>query len=314
MKNLREKLNTFFLTPSNGKRLATFRIGVGLVLLAQALMVIPDFYEFYGSSALIQASLNQMYSHFIPSSTQFAMELGPLFGNVNSILVTMGVLYLVSLVSLTLGFFTGISAVFAWALHTMFLQSHGTAYGADTYAHISLFYLMVTPSGLAYSLDAIRKKTSNVETSTATLGLRVIQLHIGFSYLVSAIEKAQGIQWWNGEVIWRSLQLPVYAQTDFFWLHHVAFLLPILSIGTLVLEAGYLFFMFWPKTRNYWLAGMVSLHLGIAAFLGLHIFGFIMTVISVTLFGPKPNLSFSVAPFTLRRRPKVVNEALNVAT
>lgn len=85
-------------------------------------------------------------------------------------------------------------------------------YGVDQYASVFLFYLMWIPAGAACSLDAAIGRTSQAPTAMARLGSRVLQLHLCLSYLASGIAKSAGVQWWNGELLWRALSLPVYQQ------------------------------------------------------------------------------------------------------
>ena len=54
---------------------------------------------------------------------------------------------------------------------------------------------------------------------------------------------------------------------------------------TLLVEIGYCVFI-WPKaTRKLWVASVVGLHLGIAIFLGLGLFGSMMCVLTFAVFG-----------------------------
>lgn len=154
------------------------------------------------------------------------------------------------------------------------------------------------PAGAAFSVDWWIRGRPNAVSSAARLGLRVLQLHLCISYFCSGMEKAQGIQWWNGELLWRALSLPVYYQFDMSWLAQWPVLSMIGGWTTLVFELGYSVFI-WPRaTRRFWIAGMVGLHLGIAIFLGLGLFGLIMCVLTVSVFGfsaePAQSSSLSV--------------------
>src|SRR5688500_19774407 len=62
-------------------------------------------------------------------------------------------------------------------------------------------------------------------------------------------------------------------------------LLPkILCWSTLVIEMGYPLGMLWRKTRKFWLMGILSMHLFIALFLGLHLFGALMILLNIAAF------------------------------
>src|SRR5262249_14398813 len=128
----------------------------------------------------------------------------------------------------------------------------------------------------------------------ARVSLRVMQVHLALAYFASAIEKATGIQWWNGELLWRALTLPEYRQFDMTWLASYPWITRVSGWGALSIEMCFIF-LIWPKrTRRLWVALTVSMHLGIAVLLGLQIFGVIMCVLVISLFGisaePEPLL------------------------
>jgi len=163
------------------------------------------------------------------------------------------------------------------------------------FAHIFLFYLIFIPSGRVWSVDRMRCANA-LRCWTARLSLRVLQIHLCAVYLSSAIDKVVGPQWQTGEVMWRALMLPVYNQFDFTWLAFMPWLAKAMAWGSLAIEFGYVLFV-WPKaTRKVWVALTVSLHLGIALFLGLHVFGFLMTFFTLTLFGISAEPKRAAAP------------------
>jgi hypothetical protein len=158
-------------------------------------------------------------------------------------------------------------------------------YGVDAFAHVSLFYCLVMPVGAAFSLDRRAGRAVDAPSATATLSLRVLQLHLCIVYLSSGVEKALGEQWRNGEAIWRSLMLPEYAQFDFSWMAFTPWLAMLVAWGTLAIEIGYAFFI-WPRqTRKLWVLATLGLHLGIAVFLGLWLFSSMMMVLTFSAFG-----------------------------
>ena len=160
-----------------------------------------------------------------------------------------------------------------------------TTYGIDLFANVFLFYFMIFPVGDAYSIDVWRDGDRAKASWQARLGLRILQLHLCIIYLASGIEKGMGIQWWNGDVLWRVAQLPVYKAVDFSWLLPYRSISMLAGWGTLLLEVGYCIFIWPKKTRSLWVPGIVSLHLGIIVFMGLHLFGAFMMVLTPALFG-----------------------------
>ena len=53
----------------------------------------------------------------------------------------------------------------------------------------------------------------------------------------------------------------------------------------MTVESGYCVAMWVPRVRVFWMAGIITLHLGIAIFLGLGLFGLIMILLSISAFG-----------------------------
>jgi hypothetical protein len=53
--------------------------------------------------------------------------------------------------------------------------------------------------------------------------------------------KLQGIEWRNGEAIWRSLMLPEFAVFDMSWLASAPLLAKIMCWSVIAIEAGYVF-------------------------------------------------------------------------
>jgi hypothetical protein len=119
----------------------------------------------------------------------------------------------------------------------------------------------------------------------ARLGLRVVQIHLCIAYLASGIEKATGSQWRDGEAIWRSLMIVHYPRFDFSWLARYPWFAVVLGWGVLVVEIGYAALIWSRCTRRLWVAAVVALHLGIAVFMGLDVFGALMIVLTVAAFG-----------------------------
>jgi hypothetical protein len=104
-------------------------------------------------------------------------------------------------------------------------------------------------------------------------------------YASSGIEKALGPGWRNGEAIWRALMLPEYRRFDFSFLAAHPWMAVVLGWLVLAVEIGYPVLV-WPRrTRRFWVGAVAALHLGIAVFMGLAVFGAVMIVLSVAAFG-----------------------------
>jgi len=280
-----EHFRNFFFSPTSAKPLAGLRIGLALTLLLQTLLVSRDFVDWYGTKGILQGTLSEDLSWGLPQMTFVLRNLAAFGVGENQALLLIASLYVVSLVLLAVGWHSRVFSGVAWFLHILFGEGQVTGYGIDLFAHVALFYGMWMPYGAAWSLDVRSGRVSSAPSIPARLSLRIWQLHLAIAYFASGVEKAIGWQWRNGEAIWRSLMLPTYQQYDFSWLASYPWLAMGLGFGTLVIEIGYPFFIFPRKTRALWIAAVLSLHLGIALFLGLHLFALMMGMLTLTCFG-----------------------------
>jgi hypothetical protein len=290
LKKVLAAIDDFFLTPASAVPLAVLRIGCAATLIAQALMLRTSILDFFAHDGIIQGELaTYLSTPYAPRISWFVQILSLFHVTEAACIYFCCSIYFVSLVLQFVGLFTRGASVVVWFLHWMFMNTGFTTnYGVDLYLHVFLFYLVFAPSGDALSLDVAWGRRSGEPSEKARLALRVIQLHLCITYFCSAVEKASGIQWWNGELLWRAFYLPVYKQFDMTWLVDWPILSKVAGWSTLVFEGGYFIFI-WPKqTRTFWVFTAVGLHMGIAIFLGLVLFGVTMSILTVAAFGFSP--------------------------
>lgn len=277
----------FFCQPASARPLAALRIGLGSTLMVQAWLCRNDLGHLFSADGYVQSALNRYFTAPGVPTISWVMPLFKSFGLGEAAAIQLFAgLYFAALALMTFGLMTRAATVMAWFCHWVMMNTaSATNYGIDLYAHVFLYYLMFSPAAGAWSLDACWGRVSTLPSAAARLALRVMQLHLCITYLTSAIEKASGEQWRNGELLWQALQLPVYKQFDMSWLINY----PMLTLGagwmTLIFEGCYFIFI-WPRqTRRFWVVGIAGLHLGIVLLLGLGVFGSLMTILTLSLFG-----------------------------
>lgn len=276
----------FWTTPASSRPLAVLRIGLALLLLLQAKLLAPQFHAIYGADGILQGSLRGIFGGTPLPGLAELLGLASKYGVAEeTVLNCLGAAYITALVALLLGFHTRIASFGVWALHWLLVMGQVTSYGFDSFASLSLFYLVWMPSGEALSLDVASGRASGAPSSDARWGLRMLQLHLSIAYFTCGFDKAVGEQWWNGEAIWRSVTLPLYAQFDLRWIAKAPWLAVLSGWGTLVVECGYPIAMWFAKMRKAWLLAIVGLHFGIFLLMGLHLFGLLMILLSVSAFG-----------------------------
>ncbi|WP_437591265.1 HTTM domain-containing protein [Sorangium sp. So ce1000] len=296
-------IERFALAPASAAPLAALRIGLAAVLLLQAALVAPALFELYGRSGILQGTLRDVFARTeLPRIGWAVALLAPLGVGEDPVILGTGVIYVVALAALLIGWRTRAAAVLAWLTHLMLMATaDSTVYGVDSFANIFLFYLLWMPSAAAFSMDRRLGRVRGGPTPAARLGLRVVQLHLSIAYLASGLGKAASAPWWDGEAIWRSVMLPEYRQFDLSWLADAPWLAAIAGWTVLLVEIGY-GFLIWPRrTRLPWVVATVALHAGIALFMGLVVFGAIMAVLTVAAFAvgsepPGPAAQAGAAP------------------
>ena len=206
----------------------------------------------------------------------------------------------------TLGFCTRVTSVLAWVYALSLIhRALFAVFGMDTMLAITLFYLMLSPSGARLSVDRLIQRARRarfalrhpevvvpmeVEPSiAANVGLRLFQVHFCIIYINSGMSKLQGAAWWNGEAIWQTLanyeftpvRFDLYTQlltflTSSLPLWHLTLFAG--SLFTIVLEIGLPFLIWYPRWRPIVLMGSVMLHTGIAMTMGMTSFSLMMLV------------------------------------
>lgn len=192
--------------------------------------------------------------------------------------------YLFMLGLLLIGAFTRTAAIFSFLLQITIIKSmHYYLYGADYFASMALFYCIIFPKG-KFSLDYMIKEFKINETSLKW-SLRLLQAHLCVIYFFSGLDKGLGINWYNGESIWRAVSAHNYngliSLSDF---DIPKFAYAVFGILTLVVETFYPFFINYSKTRKLWLILTVSMHASIIIFMGLYFFGTLMIILNVSAY------------------------------
>jgi len=283
MKKITTLIRQFFQAQLPVETLGFFRILVSVFAMIQLCALLPDWAWLYGPKGLIPWEISDALSTNGAPSLRTLSLFFHLDGATTLYLVT--IIYFMSLGGLMIGFKTRYMGMAAWLMHLVINTTGNlTAYGVETFLHIALFYCMVLPVGAALSVDN-RSKQRNYPPYLITLSIRVIQLHLCIMYLSCGIEKAMGEQWWSGEAIWIAMQQDQFHSVNIDWMAKFSLAPKLLCWGTLLLETFYPVCIFIKSARKFWLAGILSMHLFIAVFLGLQLFGFLMILLNIGAFG-----------------------------
>ena len=171
--------------------------------------------------------------------------------------------------------------------------------------NITLFNLMIGPSGAALSVDRLlalrRRGRSNSHEPqpgnlledrpepmvSANFALRLLQVHFCMIYLSAGLSKLMGSSWWSGTALWVTVANYEFTPLCFAfyeeplrWLCQRRWLWEIVMTSgvlyTLALEISFPFLVWQRRFRGFVVAGSVILHTGIALSMGLIGFGLFM--------------------------------------
>lgn len=273
---------------TNNDWLSFFRISVSLFSIMLMLSIWKDIPNIFLDTAIIKPDiLDASMDGFSPTLFDlhaFLKNLG-LNLNYNGFVYGMIMFYLTALVFLLLGLMTRTAAFLSLIMQIILIKSmHYFIYGVDYFQTMALFYCLIFPVS-KFSLDEII--FSNIKQSAISIkwSLRLLQCHLGVMYFFSGFDKGLGINWYNGESIWRAVSGHNYngiiALPDYNINSNVYM---IASIVTLITEICYPFFINMRKTRMLWLSLTVGMHLGIIIFMGLYFFGALMIILNLTAY------------------------------
>jgi hypothetical protein len=207
-------------------------------------------------------------------------------GEVTALRVAL-VAWAVAVVLLLLGLWTRASAVAAWVLSLSFDNLNWYINNAgDQVRGITLFYLMLTPCGAAWSLDSWLARLRGRRAGPVYVypwALRLLFVQMVYIYFVNGLYKVFGADWTEGAslyLVWCDLTLTRFSHAQF----PVPFVVTqIMSWTVLAWELSFPLLVLIKWTRPVALLFGVAFHLGIFATLELGGFGPYMIVLYLPL-------------------------------
>ena len=283
--NYRHIACDMWFQPVSARPLAGLRVGLALLLLIHLVWLSSDILALHGSRGIIPWELTDLLRDpWVPGLPTLAEAFLPLGISTHTAIILLLSIYAGSLLSLALGFHTRLAAFLAWGLHRSLMTSGSASfYGLDQLANTFLFYILLFPSGRAWTF-ASRPAAADREHTIPVGCLRVMQVHLCVIYFATGFDKAMGRQWWNGEAIWQTISQPAFSTFDLSWLANYSLIPMLAGWATLVVEIGYPFFIWLRRTRKVWAFAIIGLHLCIALFMGLVFFASLMILLTSCLF------------------------------
>lgn len=242
--------------------LGLFRILFGLQLFNWLWQLYPNLTPFFTDEGLLPR--DSLIAHY-PGRFTLLAGFGPWWEVAAFWLLSLAVVVL-----LTLGWRTRIATILAFVAITSFEWRQPLMLdGSDIVFRLLLFWLIFTPAGDVYSIDAIPRRTrGDAPTGRGpALPVRILQAQVGWIYFASGLEKLGGANWLDGTAIYYALQLKyTYGRA---WAEGIAtqpLISRLMTWGTLVVELAFLPLTVIPTTitRAAAVIGVAALQVGIA--------------------------------------------------
>jgi hypothetical protein len=146
-----------------------------------------------------------------------------------------------------IGFCTRLTTAITWFGSLCYIHRNpNVLFGVDTMMTILLFYLMLSPCGVVWSLDRMIRQwwvtakprvvawwygvlkmplpdvppadpvpETPPASVSANIFIRLLQIHVCIVYLYAGLSKLQGQAWWNGGAIWNTMANFEFAPMQF---------------------------------------------------------------------------------------------------
>jgi hypothetical protein len=277
------RLREFWIGRADLAPVALFRIVYGLELFNWFWQLLPNIPAFFTDEGFMPRAL--LVSMF-PDRFSLITGMGTWWQ-----VATFLAVCLVVAVMLTIGWHTRTACILAFVGVASFEWRNPLLLdGSDIVFRLIPFWLALTNCGDLYSVDAaIRKARGEIVTGHGpALPVRVLELQVGWIYLMTGLEKMAGTLWKGGTATFYALQLEhTFGRSWAYPLATNMIVVHLMSWGTLVVELVFLPLSIIPSriTRLMAVAGAAMLQGGILTMMNVGNFPVIM-LSSLILFLP----------------------------
>jgi hypothetical protein len=275
--------NRFFFGPISARPLGVFRIALGTTLLGYLALMTVEFDYWYTGAGLLQGTeAREAAGPFRFSPLLYVND--PIFAR-----ACLGLTAAAAL-GFTLGWRTRLMNILLYLGMLSLYHRNVTANGGpDALPFLMTFYMMLCPSGAAYSLDARRaakKRGTKAEPLIVPWGVRLLQMQICLIYFQSCVIKCQGASWLDGTTVHYLLFNREFGQFNVEWLAQYPLVINLMTHGSIWIEFALAFWLWFRPTRRWAILGGIALHLGIRPMLNVPAFGEVMTATYITFLAP----------------------------
>ncbi len=289
--------NRFWFGPISARPLGIFRIIFGLAILAHLGFISVDLDYWYSNTGILQGEQARLAAA--------PMRYSPLqwVQDPISIRCAVGLVAAIA-VAFVLGWRTRIISVLLYlGVLSLYHRNISSNCGPDQLMMIMTFYMMLTPCGAAYSLDArriSRQRGTLSEPLIIPWAQRLMQVQLCLIYLATGMMKCHGNSWLAGTAVHFVIFNHEVGQANLEWLAGYPLVISLLTYAALLLEFALAFLLWFRPTRK-WIALLgVLLHAGIVPLVNVPLFGEQMTALYLLFLAPDELAAF-LAFFDPRR-------------
>jgi hypothetical protein len=193
--------NEFFFKPQSPIPVALFRIFYGVVVIANLLLLRPDWFAWYGTHAWM--SLSTMYK----VESGMRLNLFTVIPQTDPWVEAVFWASLAAAILLTTGLFTRLSSIAVFlCLTSIHERNLFIFHSGDAFLRVAGFFLMFAPAGAAFSIDRwVRVSKGKEEPEImprSPWAQRMIQFELALLYFTAFWWKSMGAPWVNGTALY----------------------------------------------------------------------------------------------------------------
>jgi hypothetical protein len=276
--------NQFWFAPISARPLGAFRVAFGIISLANLALLTVDLDHWLTGAGILQGTesrevsgpFRQSLLHYVQDPTSVRLFFAA------TAVVT--VLFAVGWHTRTMGILLYLATL---SIHHRNIVTNS---GADVLLMLVTFYMMLSPCGAAYSLDARREARRRGGTQAEPLivpwAQRLIQIQVALVYFVTAVLKSNGATWLNGTALHFVVSNVEVGRFRLDPLTQYPLAINALTIGGLLIEFSLAALLWSRATRPYAVAAGIALHGGIMLMVNIPIFGELIVACYLTFMGP----------------------------
>lgn len=281
LKTISKAIDEFLFAPQPVYSVALLRIGLGILLLLNWVMLYTDMDILYGPNGMVSLQTAQQFGN------PLRFSLFDYLPNSAKVTSTLAFVNLLAVLGIIVGARTRTSIFFAFVTLISFHHRNGFILNsADSVLRIFLFFLFFTHCGDWLSVDRWRLRQQGrapeLPLEKSPWALRLIQIQFCIIYIATVLFKIKGDRWVDGTAVYIATRLDDFIRFELPLLNSMLFI-KLLTWSTLAIEIA-LGTLVWIKELRYWilLAG-VGFHLGIEYTMSIPIFEWAMIVLMISM-------------------------------